>query len=120
MEQRLFRVLYTKHLIKKAKTYHDGYLIVHEGGSCVLLDEEKKNLGQGWLAKDVELDPDAEGLSCIEGFLINLDGEVTANECDRAGNWMQRCQGFQQSHLWALKSEPRSWDGGLHEASSHP
>ena len=50
-------VLYTKHLTKKRKTYHDGCLTVDAAGSACLLDDAQQSLAraavpasQGWTA----------------------------------------------------------------------
>ena len=41
------RVLYTKHLTKKKRTYHDGYLLLSDGSEGLLLDDIGKKLGAG-------------------------------------------------------------------------
>ena len=58
----VLRVLYTKHLVKKHKSYHDGFLKVQTTGSAVLLDEEGCTLAQAKLpAKALPLQADTEG-----------------------------------------------------------
>lgn len=58
------RVLYTKHLVKKKKTYHDGFLKVTVGRSACLLDENRQKLATGRLPSSCSsLSPDLEGIS---------------------------------------------------------
>lgn len=38
------RVLYTKQLQKKKKTWQDGFVLIRVGGSALLYDEEGKEL----------------------------------------------------------------------------
>jgi hypothetical protein len=38
------RVLYTKQLQKKKKTWQDGFVLIRASGSAVLLDEDGKEL----------------------------------------------------------------------------
>ena len=38
-EPQCFKVLYTKHLLKKRKTYHDGYLFKKSKRVAALIDE---------------------------------------------------------------------------------
>ena len=61
-EDACFSVLYTKHLVKKKKTYHDGFLRVRGLGSALLLDEHGHVLASAKLAaKALPLDPHSEG-----------------------------------------------------------
>jgi len=61
-EESCFCVLYTKHLIKKKKTYHDGFMRIRGLGSALLLDEHGHVLASAKLAtKRLPLDPHSEG-----------------------------------------------------------
>jgi hypothetical protein len=61
-EESCFCVLYTKHLVKKKKTYHDGFLRIRGLGSAVLLGENGQALASAKLAaKSLPLDPHVEG-----------------------------------------------------------
>jgi hypothetical protein len=40
------RVLYTKQLHKKKKTWQDGFVLVRASGSALLFDEDGKELGR--------------------------------------------------------------------------
>lgn len=71
-----WRVLYTKQLQKKKKTYQDGFAVVRASGAVALLDEAGKELaraggplpaGEDWAT--------CEGATVFEGFLVNGDGE---------------------------------------------
>ena len=100
-------VLYTKHLVKKQKTYHDGTLTVDPAGSACLLDEAQQTLSRAtapasadWRSGTegeasslfhvslvdhqalprylpVNFESSHAGIDCFEGYLVNID-EVTA------------------------------------------
>ena len=56
------RVLYTRHLVKRKKTYHDGFLRVTDGRSACLLDELGQQLATGRLPSHcLPLSSDTEG-----------------------------------------------------------
>jgi hypothetical protein len=75
-----FRVLYTKQLTKKRKTYADGFVVLRPSGAA-LLDEAGRELalaagplpaGSDW--------GEAEGVDVFEGFLVNGDGACGPEE----------------------------------------
>jgi hypothetical protein len=71
-----WRVLYTKQLTKKHKTYQDGFVVLRGSGAAALLDEAGRELtpaaaplppGEDW--------GDCEGVADVfPGFLVNGDG----------------------------------------------
>ena len=64
------RVLYTKHLVKRKKTYHDGFLQVANGQSAWLLSELGQKLATGRLPSNCfPLSADLEGTFCYLSFL---------------------------------------------------
>lgn len=63
------RVLYTKQLVKKKKTYHDGFLRVNDGKNACLIDETGQKLAAGRLPTNcLPLSPEIEG-TCINHCL---------------------------------------------------
>jgi hypothetical protein len=76
-----WRVLYTKQLQKKRKTYADGFVVARPSGAVLLLDEGGKELaaasaplppGEDWGA--------CEGAAVFPGFLVNGDGACGPGE----------------------------------------
>eukprot|EP00873_Tetraselmis_striata_P003485 jgi/Tetstr1/423749/TSEL_014381.t2 len=72
-----YAALYTRHLTQKRKVYHDGFVLLRADGSAASLVDE----GGQTLAPATPLvpgaprwEPDAEGLTLFDGFLVNLDG----------------------------------------------
>ena len=56
------RILYTKHLTKKKKTYHDGFLKLGKDRTACLLDEAGQRLETAKMpAKMLPLSSDTEG-----------------------------------------------------------
>eukprot|EP00803_Ostreobium_quekettii_P004976 evm.model.scf_25EXC.8 EVM.evm.TU.scf_25EXC.8 scf_25EXC:161927-169262(+) len=69
------RVLYTKHVTRKHKVYHDGFLELTEcGRGAKLITESGERLGGGRVPGGVAIEPNSEGLGFIDGYIINCDG----------------------------------------------
>lgn len=82
-----FSVLYTKHLVKKKKTYHDGFMRIRGLGSALLLDEHGHVLASAKLAaKSLPLDPHSEG----EPPLRHRDVSQGEEWPDSSGNVVHR------------------------------
>lgn len=61
------RILYTKHLVKRKKTYHDGFLKLDSDRAACLLDENGQKLANAKLpAQMLPLSSETEGsqLAC--------------------------------------------------------
>lgn len=52
-DTQLARVLYTKHPVKKKKTYHDGFIEVHSDRTSNLLDESGQRIASTKLPAQV-------------------------------------------------------------------
>jgi hypothetical protein len=81
-----WRVLYTKQLTKKRKTYTDGFVVVRASGATALLNENGSELavasgplpaGDDWAS--------CEGVALFDGFLVNGDAECGAHEVPGLG-----------------------------------
>lgn len=75
MAAQAYRVLYTKHLTKKHKTYHDGFIILEVNDSVILYDEDRCELSCSRLPSSVADIGACEALACFEGYLVNGDGK---------------------------------------------
>lgn len=73
-----YRILYTKHLTKKAKTWSDGFLDVRDR-QAMLYDEGGKQLGATRLPGTAPLDCD-ETLKFFEGLLVTIDSPMSLQE----------------------------------------
>lgn len=79
-----WRVLWTKQLTKKQKTWNDGFVACKPCGAAVLYDEAGKELGQSRLPKSVKnLANHDEPLKCWEGYLVQGDSECDVSEVPR-------------------------------------
>lgn len=74
-----WKVLYTKQLTKKRKTYQDGYVICKENGSAALLDEDGATLCNTRILVTQTLTEDVE-LKCFDGYLVNVDCKCEAKD----------------------------------------
>ena len=72
-----FRVLYTKQLTRKLKTYNDGFLI-RDGSRVRLFDDSGMELATGRWPASLQLSAVSEGITAIEGFLVDCDGELAS------------------------------------------
>lgn len=74
-----YRALYTKHLTKKQKTWHDGFVVLRNKARIVLYDEAGKELSAAAMPASLALDS-GERLSLFDGFLVDCDDPCTAEE----------------------------------------
>lgn len=77
MTSQAFRVLYTKQLTRKLKTYNDGYL-VRDGTRVRLLDDAGMDLAAGRLPASLQLTAVSEGITVFDGFLVDCDEELAS------------------------------------------
>ena len=77
MATQAFRVLYTKQLTRKLKTYNDGYL-VRDGPRVRLLDDAGMDLAAGRLPASLQLTAISEGIKVFDGFLVDCDEELAS------------------------------------------
>jgi hypothetical protein len=77
-----WRVLYTKQLQKKHKTYHDGFVVVRDSGAVALLDDSGHELAAAAAPLPAEEDwARCEGVGDVfPGFLVNGDEECAPYE----------------------------------------
>ena len=75
MASQAFKVLYTKQLMRKLKSYNDGFLI-RDGSRIRLLDDTGRELATGRLPASLQLSATSEGITAIEGFLVDCDEEL--------------------------------------------
>ena len=86
--------LYTTHLVKKHKTYHDGFVVYHPHQRRAVLQDDS-----GWelsscLLKPGEEDPQPgkDGIAYFQGYLVNTEGiagEESALAADRQAHSLQ-------------------------------
>ncbi len=77
MTTQAFRVLYTKQLTRKLKTYNDGWL-VRDGSRVRLLDDAGMDLAAGRLPASLQLTAVSEGITVFDGFLVDCDEELAS------------------------------------------
>ena len=77
MATQAFRVLYTKQLTRKLKTYNDGYLI-RDGSRIRLLDDAGMDLAAGRLPASLQLTAVSEGITVFDGYLVDCDEELAS------------------------------------------
>ena len=77
MATQAFRVLYTKQLTRKLKTYNDGYLI-RDGPRVHLLDDTGMDLATGRLPASLQLTAVSEGVTAFDGYLVDCDEELAS------------------------------------------
>ena len=65
-------VLYTKHLTKKRKTYHDGCLTVDAAGSACLLDDAQQPLARAAVPASLGWTADTEGETVLDAGCWHL------------------------------------------------
>jgi hypothetical protein len=58
----LLRVLWTKQLTRKSKTWNDGFLELRDGRSVVLSDDDRTQLASGRLPSALEVTAGLEGM----------------------------------------------------------
>jgi hypothetical protein len=75
-----FRVLYTKQLRKKNKSYHDGYLVLLPHQQAKLLSEDGSCLTSARVPTSTVLEEGADGIDCFDGYLINVDCCAAASD----------------------------------------
>ncbi|KAK9800306.1 hypothetical protein WJX73_010750 [Symbiochloris irregularis] len=76
------RVLYTKHLTKKRKTWSDGYVEISPQRLATLSDEDGRTLGTARLSPSENWSEDTEDINSFEGYLVNID-ELEASAAHR-------------------------------------
>lgn len=104
-----YRVLYTRHLTKKAKTYIDGFLQVKEKSST-LYDENGKYVSSSRLPAGLGSGPldDSDVLSCFEGLLVNIDSQVSPNDIPKGAAAGSKCEASRQIAAHGTASHPAS------------
>ena len=77
MASQAFKVLYTKQLTRKLKTYNDGFL-VRDGPRVRLLDDAGMELGTGRCPSSLQLTAASDGIKLFDGFLVDCDEELAS------------------------------------------
>lgn len=78
---RCFRVLYTRHLTKKLKSYSDGFVKAKGDGTLELYDEDGTWIKRArQIREEKKFDVGTEGFAGFEGFLVNCDTECETKD----------------------------------------
>lgn len=70
-----FRVLYSRHLTQKRRTYHDGFVKLQSSRTAVLFSEDGVELSTTTIPPSTTLTESTEDFRRFEGFVVDFEEE---------------------------------------------
>lgn len=109
-----YKCLYTKHLVKKRKTWEDGFLVV-KGGVATIHDADGRQLQEGVRVPSSALDSSSDDgpSKCFSGLLVTVEEKCDTNNLPVALSDAEKHPGATSGSLNASKIESALPEQGL-------